>query len=308
MDFLKLIRFKNLILIALMQCLIHFGFLKPQGIMVALADWQFGLLVLACVCIAAGGYAINNIFDVGTDALNKPKDVVVGRSISEKTAYNVYFGLNVVGVGIGFYLSNAIERSNFLIIFALVAWLLYLYASSFKKQLIIGNVIVAAVLAVSVLIVPVFDIVPAVYGENQIQMATVFGILTDYAVFAFLLNLLREIVKDLEDVNGDYNQGMNTIPIAFGVKRTAKIASVLGVICAAVLGWYVFTYLFGLLYVVIYAMVLLIAPLLFFSVRIWSADKQKEFYFSGQLLKWIVVAGIFSLAMVTLNMKLNGTI
>ena len=108
MKYLKLIRYQNLLMIAFMQCLFRYGFLKLQNVPLALADWQFALLVLATVFIAAGGYIINDIMDVETDNFNKPNKVIVGKSISESMAYNLYFGFTITGVLIGFLLSNLI--------------------------------------------------------------------------------------------------------------------------------------------------------------------------------------------------------
>lgn len=305
MNFLKLIRYQNLLMLALMQLIIHFGFLKQQNIPLALADWQFLLLVLATVCIGAGGYLINNVFDVATDLENKPQNVVINNGITEAAAYNCYFALNIVGVGAGFYLSNAILRPGFAAAFIIVAATLYLYANSLKRMLLIGNIVVALLLAFSVIIVGIFDLLPAITIDNRRLMATLFGIIIDYAAFAFLLNLIREIVKDIEDVNGDYNQGMNTLPIALGVTRAAKIAFALGLVAVVALGWYIYEYIFNLIYAAIYGLVFLIGPLIFFTVKIWSAKKPKEFNPLSTLLKWIVLFGIISIIVITINMKAN---
>src|SRR6218665_2372627 len=103
MKFLKLIRYKNLLMLAFMQLLFRYAFLKQQNIPLALADWQYGLLVLSTVLLAAAGYVINDIFDVATDSINKPNKVIIGKGISETRAYNIYIGLNIIGVAIGFY-------------------------------------------------------------------------------------------------------------------------------------------------------------------------------------------------------------
>lgn len=292
-------------MLALMQSIFHFGFLKQQNIALALADWQFLLLVLATVCIAAGGYVINNIFDVATDLENKPQNVVINNGISEAAAYNYYFALNIVGVGTGFYLSNTILRPGFAAAFIIVAATLYLYANSLKRMLLVGNIVVALLLAFSVVIVGIFDLLPAITADNRRLMATLFRIIIDYAAFAFLLNLVREIVKDIEDVNGDYNQGMNTLPIALGVTRAAKIAFALGLVAVIALGWYIYEYIFNLIYATIYGLVFLMGPLIFFTVKIWSAKKPKEFNPLSTLLKWIVLFGILSIIVITINMKAN---
>ena len=137
--FLKLIRYQNLLLLAFMQLLLRYGFLKLQNVPLSLADWQYGLLIASTILIAAAGYVINDIFDQGTDAVNKPKQVIVGKNISEGSAYNIYVALNIAGVGIGFYLTNVIQKPSFAAIFIVVAATLYLYATSLKQMLLIGN-------------------------------------------------------------------------------------------------------------------------------------------------------------------------
>ncbi|HOD10361.1 MAG TPA: UbiA family prenyltransferase, partial [Flavobacterium sp.] len=98
MKYLKLIRYQNLLLIAFMQLILRYGFLKLQNVELALADWQFGLLVLATIFIAAGGYVINDIMDQETDNDNRPNSVIVGKSVTENMAYNLYFGFTIIGV------------------------------------------------------------------------------------------------------------------------------------------------------------------------------------------------------------------
>lgn len=301
MDFLKVIRFKNLLMLALMQLTFRYGFLELQAIPLALADWQFILLVLSTVCIAAGGYLINNIFDTETDLYNKPQHVIIGTKISEAVAYNYYIALNITGVGIGFYLSNAINKPSFAIVFVAISATLYLYASSFKKYLLIGNILIAALLSISVLIVGIFDLFPIVTMENQAVMGTMFEILLDYAIFAFIINLLREIVKDLEDVNGDYNLGMNTLPIALGVSRTAKLAFFFSLIPLAALLYYISEYIFNLMYATIYSLIFMVAPLTYFTIKMYTAGTQKEFAHLSTVLKWVMLFGIVSILIISLN-------
>src|SRR6478736_2802085 len=257
MNYLKLVRYQNLLMLALMQLLFRYGFLNFQSIPLALNDWQYWLLVLATVLIAAGGYIINNIMDQATDNDNKPNQVVVGKGISETNAYNTYFFVTVVGVAIGFYLSNVIEKPGFASIFIVISATLYLYATSLKQMLLIGNFVVALLLAFSVIIIGVFDLLPAINPENKVVMADLFSILLDYALFAFVINFIREIVKDLEDVNGDYNQGMNTLPIALGIQRTSKLVLGLSLIPLVMVVVYIKAYFFAydLYFATLYALV-----------------------------------------------------
>jgi 4-hydroxybenzoate polyprenyltransferase len=292
-------------MLAFMQLVFRYGFFKFQNISLALNDWQYGLLVLSTVLLAAGGYVINNIFDQDTDTINKPNNVIIGKSISEAKAYNIYVALNCIGVGIGFYLSNVIQKPGFASIFILIAATLYFYATSLKQMILIGNIIVALLLAFSVIIIGVFDLYPATYEGNQQEMAVIFSILLDYALFTFILNFIREIVKDLEDVNGDYNQGMNTLPIAIGINRTSKIVFALSFIPVLAILFYINNYLFQLQFATLYLMLSVLGPLLYFTFKIWNAKTKNDFHKLSLLLKWILLFGIVSIVVITLNMHYN---
>ncbi len=292
-------------MLAFMQLIFRYVFFKFQNIPLALADWQYGLLVLSTILIAAGGYVINNIFDQNTDTINKPNNVIVGKTISETNAYNLYIGLTVTGVAIGFYLSNVIVKPGFASIFILIAATLYLYATSLKQMMIIGNVIVALLLSFSVIIIGIFDLFPTIHEGNQQQLGVVFSILLDYALFTFFLNFMREIVKDLEDVDGDYNQGMNTLPIAIGKSRTAKIVFGLSFIPILFMLYYINKYLLELVFTTVYLLLFVVGPLFYFTVKIWTAKSKKEFHELSLLLKWILLFGILSVVVISLNIKYN---
>lgn len=292
-------------MLAFLQLVFRYGFFKIQNIPLTLTDWHYGLLVLSTILIAAGGYVINNIFDQQTDVINKPNTVVVGKNISETQAYNLYIGLTITGVTIGFYLSNVIDKPGFASIFIMVAATLYLYATSLKQMILIGNIIIALLLSFSVIIIGIFDLYPAIGTENQQQMGLLFSILLDYAIFAFMINLLREIVKDIEDTDGDYNQGMNTLPIAIGKYRTGKIVFGLSFIPLFFILLYINQYLFELRFVTIYLLLSVVGPLIFFTIKMWTATTKKEFHFLSILLKWILLFGILSVIVISLNMKYN---
>ncbi|MFV8333491.1 geranylgeranylglycerol-phosphate geranylgeranyltransferase [Flavobacterium sp. GSP14] len=302
---LKLIRYQNLLMLAFMQLVFRYAFFKIQDIPLALADWQYGLLVLSTVLIAAGGYVINNILDQKTDAINKPNNVIIGKNISETNAYTLYMALTVAGVAIGFYLSNVILKPSFAAVFILIAATLYLYATSLKQILIVGNSIVAILLSCSVIIIGIFDLLPAIDAGNQQQMRIVFSILLDYAIFTFFINILREIIKDIEDGDGDYNQGIRTLPIVIGKSRTAKIVFGLSFIPILFLLFYINSYLLNLIYTTIYLLLFVMGPLFYFTVKVWSAKSKKEFHTLSLLLKWIMFFGILSVVIISLNMKYN---
>ena len=304
MKYLKLIRYQNLLMLAFMQLVFRYLFLAQSYVDLALTDFNYILLVIATVCIAAGGYVINNIMDQDTDEIAKPQNRVVGVSISETMAYNWYIGLTIVGVGIGFYLSNVIYKPTFASMFILVATLLYMYATSFKQIPVLGNVVVALMLSTSIVIIGLFDILPAIDADNRFRMKEAFDILMHFAIFAFIINLIREIVKDMEDMDGDYQSGINTLPIAIGVQKTKIIVGVLTVISIGILAYYVNSNLFELDYVVYYAMILIVGPLIYFGVKLLNATTKKEYHHLSLVLKIILFFGILSVVVIVYNLKL----
>ena len=307
MNFLKLIRYQNLILLAVMQLVFHFGFLKKQLPVLGLTDWQFLLLVLSTICIAGGGYLINDVFDKDIDKINKPEKVIIDKYIPEKVAYNYYVALNLIGVGIGFYLSNLIEKPNFSGIFILVAATLYIYASSLKKSLFIGNIIVAVIFAISILIVGIYDLLPVITPENKPFLGLLFGIIIDFAGFTFFIYLIREIVKNFENINGGLDQGAKTIPIVFGEKKGKIILSLLLIITIVILFWYTWTYMYNekpLYLSVIYIFALILGSLIYVLIRLWSTKEKKEYSHLSLILKLIVLFGIISVLVIEYNKKI----
>jgi 4-hydroxybenzoate polyprenyltransferase len=290
-------------MLAFMQLVFRYLFLEQSYVDLALTDFNYILLVIATVCVAAGGYVINNIMDQETDEIAKPQNRVVGVSISETVAYNWYIGLTIVGVGIGFYLSNVIYKPTFASMFILVATLLYMYATSFKQIPVLGNVVVALLLSTSIIIIGLFDILPAIDVDNRFRMKEAFNILMEYAVFAFIINLIREIVKDLEDMDGDYQSGINTLPIMMGIPKTKIIVGILTVISIGILAYYINSNLFELDYVIYYSMIFIIGPLIYFGVKLINAVTKKEFHHLSLVLKLILFFGIISIAVIVLNLK-----
>ncbi|WP_157208733.1 geranylgeranylglycerol-phosphate geranylgeranyltransferase [Mariniflexile maritimum] len=304
MNFLNLIRWKNLLLIATVQLLIKYALLKPFGVQTALSSLGISLLMLATLCIAAAGYIINDIFDVETDSINKPEKLIVGKSISEKTAYNLFFIFNMVGVGVGYYVSHLVNKDAFFSLFVIISVLLYVYASYLKQMLLVGNIIVAILVALSLVIVGVFELLPTLTPLNRQTQLFFFKILLNYALFAFFINLLREIIKDMEDINGDYKAGMNTLPIAIGIERSAKVVFVLTIVLLFAVGYYVVNVLYKNQIMVLYFLVFIMGPLLYLAIKMFSANTKKEFHQMSQVLKLVMLFGMGSLLFYLFLLKL----
>jgi len=278
-----------------MQVFVKYGLFEALGVPLAMSAFQFALLVFATICIAAGGNVINDIYDVDIDKINKPSNVVVGAKISEKTANQFFIALTVLGVTAGFYLSNSIEKPGFAAVFIIVSALLYMYASSLKGMLLVGNLLVSALVAFSLLIVGIFDIVAVIQPEDKEIQLLALNVLLHYAFFAFFINFIREIVKDIQDINGDKNGGINTLPIAIGRKRTTYVVFGLGVLAVFLVILYMYVFLYSTQPMVLYFLFLVVAPLLYFCIKTWSAETLKDFAFLSLLLKIIMFLGMCSI-------------
>ncbi|WP_407515681.1 geranylgeranylglycerol-phosphate geranylgeranyltransferase [Tamlana fucoidanivorans] len=292
---LNLIRWKNLLMIAFVQLLIKYAFLEPFGVATALNCLGISILILATICIAAAGNIINDIYDIETDLVNKPHRVIIGKSISEKCAFNLFFSLNIIGVGLGFYLSHLVEKPAFFTIFVLISALLFLYASYLKRTFFIGNLIISILVGLSLLIVGVFELVPSMTHINHTTQMVFFKTIFDYALFAFLINVLREISKDIEDIDGDYKTGMHTLPIILGRDRTKHMLCVLNIIPLALITRYVIINLYNQYWVVTYFLVCIIGPLIYTSIKTFSAKTKKDFKHISNMYKLVMLFGMLSL-------------
>jgi len=304
---LKLIRWKNLLMIAIMQYLIKYALLIPfkesHGVLTTLSDFNFFLLVFATLCIAAGGYIINDIYDVETDKINKPEEVIVTKHITEKNASTLFMILNIIGVGIGFYLANGIGKPTFFAAFFIASALLYIYSTSLKQIAVVGNIVVSIVVALSILLVGIYEIIPAMNFSNKAIQTTFLNIIRDYAIFAFMINFLRELVKDIEDMDGDYKAGIETLPILIGKDRANKLIIGLSLIPIFSITYYVITYLFKQQIVVGYFLILVIAPLIYVTIKLFNAKQKSQYKHISLVLKLVMLTGMFSLLLYNFILK-----
>ena len=282
-------------MIALVQWLIKYTLLEPFGAQMALDGFGIFLLIFATICIAGAGNIINDIYDVETDLINKPERVIIGTHISEKVAYNGFLILNFVGVGVGFYLSHLVGKAPFFSVFVTISILLYVYASYLKRTLLIGNIVISGLVALSIIIVGVFELIPAMTEINQQTQLVFFKMILDYALFAFSLNLLREIAKDIEDIDGDYKAGMNTLPIAIGRARATNILAVLSFFPLAGIITYVITDLYQQPLAVGYFLLCIVGPLLYTTIKTFSAKTKTDIHHVSSMLKLVMLLGMLSL-------------
>ena len=240
MKILNLIRYKNLIFIVFIQWLVFNSVITPiltkYGMQPFLPNFCFWLIVLATVLIAAGGYVINDYFDLKIDRINRPEKVIVGEQISKKSAMSLYIALTSVGVLLGVIVSILLKSNTLGFIFVITAGMLWFYSSTYKRQFLVGNLIVAFSSALSLVVMLVAEsaLQTAYYSSELLRQTPVLQDLyywvCGFALFAFVFTLIREIIKDLEDINGDREMECRTLPIVWGECKAKIVVTCLLVI------------------------------------------------------------------------------
>ena len=297
--FFKLIRWGNVAIIGVTQVLIYHAFFKTTLLPTTMGGLGYTLLVLATCFIAAGGYVINDILDVETDTINKSENAVVGHSITVSRAYTIYMVLTITGVLCGFVVANLVGKQMLATLFIGVSFILYLYASQLKGVAVIGNIIISGIVFLAIVLPIIFlfyPLLPAV-NDTSVKAGMFFlsGVVVDYGFFAFLITLLREITKDIEDVDGDHAAGYRTLPILIGRKRTSILNAILGMVVLAIVLRYVILNFAENKLLLIYFLVFIVGPLLYFIIRSFQAETRKEYTVLQYVLKGVMLTGVLSL-------------
>lgn len=304
---MHLVRFPNLVIIAFTQYAMRYLVLEPllpsSTFTLQFGEFQFSLLVLSTILIAAAGYIINDYFDTRTDMINKPDRVVVGVNISRKLSMNLHAVFNIMGIGLGVYLSFYVGIPSLSLVFLLSTGLLWFYSTSYKRMFLFGNLTVAFLTAMVPLMVILFEIplLNLEYGEVMLKNDASFSFLmawvSAFSLFAFLTTLIREIVKDAEDFEGDKAYGMKTLPIVLGTRWTKFIVISLVVITMASLLYLLLKYIAFSVdppdYIsLVYFGLLLVLPLLFLAIQVLAAKNKKAYSRASLLVKMIMLFGI----------------
>ncbi len=297
MKFLKLIGFGNLLLLAFAQLILKYGLLDYQeGLPMSLNDSNYLLLVAASVLIAAGGFLITNITAHGSERYG----------LSESAAYYIYGGFTITGLVIGYYLADLIGRPSFMIAFAIAVGTLYFYSTNLRESLLLGNVVIAFVMGLSIIIIGVFALYPVVSSKIETQqLRLLFRIIVDYSIFAVVLGFITTLLNDLKNTDADYNEGLNTLPIAIGKKRAVKVTFALGIIAAGLIVYYINANLKELLWAMGYLLLFILGPILYVLINLWSAKTSKDFATLELVLKAVLFCTALSAAVITFNIKYN---
>ncbi len=299
MDWLRLIRWKNLLIVFFTQLLVWYCLIDyPGDLLVGVTLFDFLPVGASTVLIAAAGYIINDYFDIKIDIINRPEKVVIAKLIPLRAAIIAHVLLNLLALALVYPLATRHGHPEWMLVQAVCIVLLWFYSTHFKRQLLTGNIVVSILAALTVLVLQVYK--PELQGVTKVpvlrQAIPAEWILFGYAFFAFMLTWMRETVKDMEDVKGDADQGCKTLPITMGLEFTAQFVRVLGAFTLLILGIAsIFVFKRGYVYLGFYTTLGVILPLLWLTFTLGKVNTTAYFAIASRWLKIIMIAGICSL-------------
>lgn len=302
--FFKLIRYPNLLYILLTQYLLRYALMEPvfrhNGLYFSLSDGQFILLVISTVCIAAAGYIINDYFDLNIDQINKPDKVIIDRYIHRRWAIAWHSLLNLIGIILAVYLSWHLHSWWMWMCQAACTILLWFYSTHFKRLPLIGNILISGLTSFTLLVLIIYE--PQFYTAPHAQeLWPLNKLIWLYAIFAFLLSMVREIVKDLEDLFGDSKEGCHTAPIVWGI-QASKIIAIIMLVIFELLMIYCISQAFRFEWIVVglYLIALVWFPVLLIMFYLARAIAVRNYHRISQLIKAVMLTGIVSMAVLYL--------
>ena len=297
--FLKMIRLPNLLFIALTQALFQFCIYYQiyKGHIPANDTRNFVLLMVASVFIAAAGYIINDYFDINIDEVNKPEKMIVDKVISRRWAIVWHFILSITGILLTILALPFFEKWYLILanIFCIV--LLWLYSTTFKKKLLIGNIAISLLTAWTILVIFFSKVsVSDAFDADHTGQPKFFRFAFLYAGFAFIISLIREAIKDIEDMPGDARYGCKTMPIVWGVNATKVYIAVWMIILISILiVVQVYILQFQWWWAVIYCILMIILPLLYIFLKLFKASSIQDYHRLSSLTKLTMLTGIVSM-------------
>ncbi len=310
-DLMTLVRLPNLMVVALTMMLMRYAIIRPllgampvtlagepmlSTVMTFRLGWiDFVILVISTCLITAAGYVINDYFDIRADLINRGS-IIVGTTITRRKAMMYHNILNILGVAGGTYVSARVGYVWLGVFFVLISGLLWFYSGTYKRQFLIGNIIVALLVAMVPMLVVVYDAGPIYryYSHAATDfpgVAILFWWVGGFALFAFLTTLIREIIKDMEDFEGDRETGRKTLPVKSGFTICRVVVVVLTLMTILLLYFVWFRYLNDRI-TLIYISLLLALPMAVVIYRVITAGEKQHLHFASRLMKLVMLFGI----------------
>ncbi len=306
----RLIRWHNLVIIALSMSFILFFVVSPilgtSALLDGMSGIQFSLLIISTILISVGGYIVNDIFDINSDSINKPGKNIVGSIIGVDYAYKIYWLTTISGVLMGLLLSYLVNQINFGLIFLFSAGLLWFYSQKYQCQPIVGNLVISLLSAISFGIVWLFEFYAlsnnaSVFVDVQTQFPLVTRIVLIYMGFAFIVSFLRETIKDIEDYKGDNRFGCQTFTVKYGISASRILAlalSYLSLVLAILVQYFFynadFFYTTSAFFIIDFLIIIII-------FKIHSATNKTSYSKLATFIKLLMLTGILSMVLFLLE-------
>ncbi len=306
--FLRLIRWPNLVFIVVTQLLFYYFITIPvfnqYNIKPYLPVAVLYIIITASILIAAAGYIINDYFDLNIDRVNKPDKLVVEKIIKRRWAIMWHLVLSLIGIVVSFYASIAlgdwyvvIGIANLICVFAL-----WVYSTTYKRRLLIGNILISALTAWTILVLYVAEfqhwwkVDTETKKIYELAIAKLFKYAVLYAGFAFIISLIREVIKDMEDMEGDAKYGCKTMPIVWGIPSSKVFTAVwlIVLVCALIILQFYAMHL-RWWWSVGYSVATIIIPLLWILKKLYKAQVVKDYHLLSNGVKLVMLAGILSM-------------
>ncbi|MGL6267428.1 MAG: geranylgeranylglycerol-phosphate geranylgeranyltransferase [Chitinophagaceae bacterium] len=302
--FFKLVRYPNLVFIALTQVLFYYCILLPThqkhpDSVISLGEQELIILIISSLCIAAAGYIINDYFDLNIDKVNRPDRLVIEKMIKRRWAILWHLSLSATGLALSFYLGWKINNPLPGIFNTIAVILLWFYSTTFKKQILIGNIIISLLTAWVVLVIYICEVKLNIISIAPIQLAYIndtFQAAVLYGGFAFILSVIREAVKDMEDIEGDSKYNCRTMPITWGIRASKVYTAVwIFVLSAALLILSVFAVQIKWWWLSVYIFAAVLTPLYYIFKKLRTAMHSRDFGAISTLVKLVMLTGILSM-------------
>ena len=297
--FLKMIRLPNLLFIALTQSLFQFCIYYPlyDGNIPADDTGRFVLLVCASLLIAAAGYIINDYFDINIDEVNKPEKMIVDKVISRRWAIAWHFILSIIGILLTMLALPVFDKWYLVAGNVFCVILLWFYSTTFKRKLLIGNIVISLLTAWTILLIFFSKVsVSDAFDAAHPGQPKLFRFAFLYAGFAFIISLIREAIKDIEDMPGDARYGCRTMPIVWGANATKVYIAVWMIILISMLVIVqVYVLQFQWWWAVVYCILMIIFPLLYIFFKLFKASSAQEYHRLSSWTNFVMLTGILSM-------------
>ena len=302
LNFLKVIRYQNLLYIAfiqlVMQKVVIAPILQTFGFQTSIDNSLLFLLISSTVLIAAGGYVLNDYFDIKIDAINRPEKQLVGIKIQRHNAMLMHQIMSGLGISCGLILAFFTRSFTFGFIYIVIPGLLWFYSASYKRQFIVGNIVISFITSITVLIVGIcqLSILENEYGKLIYETAIprqIYGWIGGFSLFAFLCTWIREIIKDIEDEKGDRELECHTMPVVWGISRTKWFlyGLIIVTICGLVIANSIFIHFEGTL-TLRYIIFGLAIPFIVLTYLLYMAKERIDYNQASTLLKIIMLIGV----------------